>query len=179
MAFRFASIARRAFTRNYTSANSQQAGKAFREESMYCTWRSHCVHSRPDACLLFSDFDSNIWRNTALAVIAGVAWYRIDQHVTELGEVNCKDTSQVSYHWHGCHVSGEASFYKVDWISHEHKCREGSTKHWSIGKGISTCRIQVGICSMLSIIFILIDWLYRLISQDAQRAPIYRMRYPE
>lgn len=32
---------------------------------------------------------------------------------------------------------------------------------------------------MLSIIFILIDWLYRLISQDAQRAPIYRMRYPE
>lgn len=40
MAFRFASIARRSFTRNYSSATSKQAGKAFPEESMIVIYDS-------------------------------------------------------------------------------------------------------------------------------------------
>ncbi|CDS13174.1 hypothetical protein LRAMOSA05352 [Lichtheimia ramosa] len=119
MAFRFASIARRAFTRNYTSANSQQAGKAFREEN----------------------FDSNIWRNTALAVIAGVAWYRIDQHVTELGEEKHPFTKWIEYHMS---TSAEKDQQNTEALEKASQLAE-----------------------------------YKLISQDAQRAPIYRMRYPE
>lgn len=35
-------------------------------------------------------FGGNAWRNGVIAVIAGVAWYRIDQHITHSGDVRTR-----------------------------------------------------------------------------------------
>jgi hypothetical protein len=39
------------------------------------------------ADITFIAFGGNAWRNGLIAIIAGVAWFRIDQHVTQSGDV--------------------------------------------------------------------------------------------
>lgn len=32
-------------------------------------------------------FGGNAWRNSAIAIVAGLVWYRVDQHITHSGDV--------------------------------------------------------------------------------------------
>lgn len=32
-------------------------------------------------------FGGNAWRNGAIAIVAGLVWYRVDQHITQSGDV--------------------------------------------------------------------------------------------
>lgn len=32
-------------------------------------------------------FGGNAWRNGAIAIVAGLVWYRVDQHITHSGDV--------------------------------------------------------------------------------------------
>ncbi|KAG0163764.1 hypothetical protein DFQ30_011044, partial [Apophysomyces sp. BC1015] len=86
-------------------------------------------------------FNGNIWRNTIIAVIAGVAWFRIDQRITDQGEEKHPFTKWIEYRM--------TSSDEMDRLNNENMEASGKIAE------------------------------YRLITQDAQRAPIYRMRYPE
>ncbi|KAI9275501.1 hypothetical protein BDA99DRAFT_431415 [Phascolomyces articulosus] len=86
-------------------------------------------------------FNGNIWRNTAIAIIAGVVIYRVDQHLTKQGDEKHPVTKWIEYHMESSDDMDKLNQQKLDEAS---KLAE-----------------------------------YRLVAQDAQRAPIYRLRNPE
>ncbi|ORY98757.1 hypothetical protein BCR43DRAFT_471139 [Syncephalastrum racemosum] len=110
------SVARRGYA---SESASKHAGQEFPEES----------------------FGNNVWRNATLLAIAGVVWYRVDQHLTGQGDDKHPFTKWIEYHMT---PSSENDRFNQATLEEAEKLAE-----------------------------------YRLIAQDAQRAPIYRMRYPE
>ncbi|KAI9313533.1 hypothetical protein BX666DRAFT_2030315 [Dichotomocladium elegans] len=105
--------------------------------------RTYATHHHDTTNAVFPEetFNANIWRNAVLAAIAGVAWYRIDQHITDLGEEKHPFTKWIEYHMT---PAAEKDKFNNEALDRASQLAE-----------------------------------YRLIAQDAQRAPVYRMRYPE
>ncbi|KAG2218062.1 hypothetical protein INT45_007225 [Circinella minor] len=105
--------------------------------------RRNFASDAKDASPKFAEetFNGNIWRNTVIAVIAGVAIYRIDQHLTNQGEEKHPFTKWIEYHMESSEDMDKFNQQKLDDAS---KLAE-----------------------------------YRLVVQEAQRAPIYRLRNPE
>lgn len=102
----------------------------------YGTESKHAAQHFPE-----ESFGGNAWRNGLIAVIAGVAWYRIDQHVTHSGDEKHPFTKWIEYHM----------------TTSEEK---DSTNQANLISATAAAE-------------------YKLFAQEAQRAPIYRMRYPE
>ncbi|GAA5815351.1 hypothetical protein MFLAVUS_008858 [Mucor flavus] len=86
-------------------------------------------------------FGGNAWRNGVIAVVAGVAWYRIDQHITH---------------------SGDEKHPFTKWIEYRMTPSEENDSINQANLAGATAAAE-----------------YKLFAQDAQRAPIYRLRYPE
>ncbi|KAF1802278.1 hypothetical protein FB192DRAFT_1377249 [Mucor lusitanicus] len=104
--------------RSYAS-ESKQAAQTFPEES----------------------FGGNAWRNGAIAIVAGLVWYRVDQHITHSGDEKHPFTRWIEYRMTSAEKNDEFNQAKL-------ASAEAAAE-------------------------------YKLFVQDAQRAPIYRMRYPE
>ncbi|CEP15918.1 hypothetical protein [Parasitella parasitica] len=104
--------------RNYAS-ESKQTTQSFPEES----------------------FGGNAWRNGAIAIVAGLIWYRVDQHITHSGDEKHPFTRWIEYRMTSAEQND--AFNQAKLASAEAAAE------------------------------------YKLFVQDAQRAPIYRMRYPE
>lgn len=66
----------------------------------------------------FIAFGTNAWRNGVAIVVAGFVWYRIDQHLTQSGDV-----SNIIKEEHRLRLSiiGKAPLHKMDRISHDYK----------------------------------------------------------
>ncbi|KAI7904116.1 uncharacterized protein BX663DRAFT_504003, partial [Cokeromyces recurvatus] len=62
--------------RNYASESKQATTENFPKES----------------------FGNNAWRNGLIAVIAGIVWYRVDQHITHSGDEKHPFTRWIEYH---------------------------------------------------------------------------------
>ncbi|CAO3680700.1 unnamed protein product [Umbelopsis vinacea] len=58
----------------------------------------HVKHAGDEPKFQPETFGSNVWRNTMFAVIAGLVWYRVDQHITTSGEDKHPITKWVEYH---------------------------------------------------------------------------------
>ncbi|KAI9282593.1 hypothetical protein BY458DRAFT_125646 [Sporodiniella umbellata] len=43
-------------------------------------------------------FGTSAWRNTTIAVVAGLVWYRVDQHLTHSGDEKHPFTRWIEYH---------------------------------------------------------------------------------
>ncbi|KAI9364776.1 hypothetical protein BD770DRAFT_433525 [Pilaira anomala] len=85
-------------------------------------------------------FGGNAWRNGVIAVVAAVAWYRIDQHITQ----------------------GDEKHPFTKWIEYRMSSAEEKDNINQANLAGAEAAAE-----------------YKLFAQDAQRAPIYRMRYPE
>ncbi|KAI9483738.1 MAG: hypothetical protein EXX96DRAFT_606700 [Benjaminiella poitrasii] len=105
--------------RNYASESKQTVSEHFPEET----------------------FGGNAWRNGLIAVIAGLVWYRVDQHITHSGDDKHPFTRWIEYHMSTADEKDSINQAQL-------AAAEAAAK-------------------------------YKLFAQDAQRPPIYRMRFPE
>ncbi|CAM0138834.1 hypothetical protein VKS41_005952 [Umbelopsis sp. WA50703] len=101
----------------------------------------HVKHAGEQPKFQPETFGSNAWRNTMFVVIAGLVWYRVDQHITTSGDEKHPITKWVEYHM--------TPATENDRVASEH-----------LDHAVSKAED-------------------RLLFQEAQRAPVYRMRYPE
>ncbi|RUP42878.1 hypothetical protein BC936DRAFT_137953 [Jimgerdemannia flammicorona] len=60
------------------------------------TYSDH--HHKEEVKFPAETFSAPIWRNTAVAVLLGIVWYRVDQHLTSVGEEKHPVTKWLEYH---------------------------------------------------------------------------------
>lgn len=76
-------VSTRQAIRSYAS-ESKQAAQTFPEESKLDSYLFIQCYLQ---LFWMIAFGGNAWRNGAIAIVAGLVWYRVDQHITQSGDV--------------------------------------------------------------------------------------------